>query len=279
MTDEQCSKTLASLLSMSNRNAVLGMHSNMDKVKTMATQLLEDNQIFQRDDSWAYSMRLEYARILHNRGLLNDAAAIQQSVLYWRRQHKEKEHPRLLVEALTSYAQSLTALGSVIKSRKLLEEGLDICKASFEPGSTHILDCKEALAALHDVEGNTKRAIEIIKEVLRIRQGSPGNTKSQIIGTMSDLAVYLALASRWKDSWETICLAVDFAKESLRYQDVVNLSVDLNASTLSGLMRIPVTERNGRVVALGRGGRVIATLNDERTWKTTIELGGNNSRS
>lgn len=260
MIDRQCSKILASLISTSNRNAVLGIQEDASKVRTIATHLLEDYQIFQRDESCAFSMRLEYARILHNHSLLNDAVAIQQSVLRWRRQHREEEDPRLLIEALHSYAHSLMALGNTSKSRDVLGEALNICNVSLKPQSMHTLACKEALAALHNSEGNTKEAIEISKEVLRAAQECADNLRSRIIGTMSDLAVYLALASHWKESWEMISRAKDFANNSLRQQDIANLSVHLNASTLSGLMRLPVTGRSRRIVAAQRGGRVIATV-------------------
>jgi hypothetical protein len=264
MTDAKCSKMLASLLSTSNRNAVLDMQDDTNKVRDIATQLLEDHQIFQRDDSCAFSMRLEYARILHNHRLLNDAVAIQQSVLRWRRQHREEEDPRLLIEALRSHALSLMALGSINKSRDVLDEALNVCKASLEPGSMHTLNCKEALAALHNSERNTKEAIEISKEVLRTVQECADSSQSQIISTMSDLAVYLALASHWEESWKMISDAKDFAKTCLRPQDIVDLSVHLNASTISKVMCLPQTERSGQVVAAERGGRVIATLRDKR---------------
>jgi tetratricopeptide (TPR) repeat protein len=264
MIDKQCSKILASLVSTSNRNAVLSMQDDTNKIRNIATQLLEDYQIFQRDDSCTFSMRLEYARILHNHRLLNDAIAIQQSVLRWRRQHREEEDSRLLIEALRSYALSLMALGSYSKSRDVLEEALNVCNASLKPESIHTLGCKEALAALRNSEGNTEEAIEISKEVLRTAQECADSSQSQIIGTMSDLAIYLALASRWKESWKTIGRAKDIAENSLRQQDIANLWVHLNASTLSGVMRLPVVERSGQVVAAERGGRVIATLRDKR---------------
>ena len=90
------------------------------------------------------------------------------------------------------------------------------------------------------------------------------SSQSQIIGAMSDLAVYLALASRWKESWNTIGRAKDIAENSLRQQDITNIWVHLNASTLSGVMRLSIVERSGQVVAVERGGRVIATLRDKR---------------
>ena len=264
MTDKECSEILASLISTSNRNTALGMQDDTNKVGTIAFQLLEDHQIFQRDDSCAFSMQLEYARILHNNMLLDDAVTIQQSVLDWRRQRREEEDPRLLIEALRSYALSLMALGSYSKSRDVLEEALNVCNASLKPESIHTLGCKEALAALRNSEGNTEEAIEISKEVLRTVQKCADSSQSQIISTMSDLAVYLALASHWEESWKMISDAKHFAKTCLRPQDIVDLSVHLNASTISKVMCLPQAERSGQVVAAERGGRVIATLRDKR---------------
>ena len=260
--DKHCSKILASLASTSNLNTVLGTQDDTNKVRT--TQLLEDYQIPQRNDSCAFSMLLEYARILHNHRLLKDAVAIQESVLGWRRQHREDEDSRLLIEALRSYALSLMALGKISESRDVLEEALKVCSVSLKPESIHTLGCKETLAALRNSEGNTEEAIEITKEVLSIAQDCADISKSQIIGTMSDLAVYLAVASHWEESWKTISGAKDFAKTCLRPQDIVDLSVHLNALTISQVMCLPHTERSGRVVAAERGGRVIATLSDKR---------------
>ena len=255
---------LTSLLSTSNRNAVLGIHDGTDKVITLATQLLEDYEILERLDSCAFSMRLKYARILHNHGSLNKAATIQQSVLHRRRQNKEKEDPQLLIEALRSYAWSLMALGDVYQSRGVLEEALDICEASLEPGSMHTLDCKRAVAALQNLEGSTTEAIKMSKEVLRAEQESSNHAKSRIVSIMSDLAVYLAIASHWEESWETISGAKDFAEKNLRQQDAVNLSVDLNTLTLSRVLRLPVAERSGQIIAAERGGRVIAIWDDKQ---------------
>lgn len=264
MIDAQCSKMLASLLSTSNRNAVLGIHDGTDKVITLATQLSEDYEIMERLDSCSISMRLKYARILHNHGSLNEAVTIQQSVLHRKRQNEEKEDPRLLIEALRSYAWSLMALGNVYRSRDALEEALDICEASPEHGNMHALDCKRALAALLNLEGSTTEAIKMSKEVLRAEQESSNHSKSRIVSIMSDLAVYLAIASHWEESWETISGAKDLAEKNLRQQDAVNLSVDLNASTLSGVMRLPEAERSEQIIAAERGGRVIAIWDDER---------------
>jgi tetratricopeptide (TPR) repeat protein len=246
------------------------MQDDTNKVGTIAFQLLEDHQIFQRDDSCAFSMQLEYTRILHNNRLLNDAVTIQQSVLDRQRQRREEEDPQLLIETLRSYALSLMALGRIRESRDVLDEALNVCNGSLKSESMRTLNCKEALAALHHSEGNAEEAIEISKEVLRTVQEYADSSQSQITGTMSDLAVYLALASRWKESLETIGRAKDIAKNSLRQHNIANLSVHLNASTLSGVMRLPVAERSGRIVAAQRGGRVIATLSDKRVVKEPL---------
>ena len=96
------------------------------------------------------------------------------------------------------------------------------------------------------------------------------SSQSQIIGTMSDLAVYLALAFHWEESWKLICNAEDFAKTCLRPQDIVGLSVHLNASTISKVMCLPQTERSGQVVAAERGGRIIATLRDKQAFEQLL---------
>jgi tetratricopeptide (TPR) repeat protein len=152
------------------------------------------------------------------------------------------------------------ALGDISEAKNLLKEALKICRTSLAPGNMHALDSKEALAVLHKIEGHTTEAIEVSNEVLRIRQESLGNTYPQTIGTMSDLALYLALASRWEESMEMIDRAKILARENLNNQDAVNITVHLNASYLSGLMCLPVTERGERVVAIERGGRILAIV-------------------
>jgi hypothetical protein len=53
----------------------------------------------------------------------------------------------------------------------------------------------------------------------------------------------------------------------------VNISVHLNASYLSGVVRLPVTERDERVVAVERGGRIIAIERGERgAWAPISNL-------
>jgi tetratricopeptide (TPR) repeat protein len=273
MTDVDCFQILASLLSTSNRNAVLGMQDGLDKAKIMAIQLLEDNQVLQTHDSRTYSMQLQYAQILHNHGSWNDAAVIQKSVLARRKQCEKCDDPEKLVEALRSYAQSLMKLGDVIESKRILEEALEICKASLKPENVHTLDCKEALAMLHKIEGHTEEAIKVSNEVLKTRRDSLGDTCPQTIGTLSDLAVYLALASHWEESMDMIDRARILATRNLNNQDVVNISVHLNASYLSGVVRLPVTERDERVVAVERGGRIIAIERGERgAWAPISNL-------
>lgn len=210
-------------------------------------------------------MQLQYAQILYNQGSLDEAAGIRRRVLDGRRQRTELEHPSKLVEALRSYAESLMVSGDAIEPRALLEEALDICKTSLEPENMHTLDCQKALAKLHKIEGRTAEAIKVGYEVLKIREESSGDTCPETIGIMSDLAVYLALASRWEESKEMIYRAEELAKENLSDHDAVKLSVALNASTLSGAMCLPAAESGERVAVTERGERVFATLRGERT--------------
>jgi tetratricopeptide (TPR) repeat protein len=265
MNDVECFQFLAGLLYQSSRHAVLQNNDGLDEAKTMATQLFADNKIFQRDDSRADSMQLQYAQILYNQGSLDEAARIRRLVLDAIRQRTELEHSWKLVEALRSYAESLMVSRDTAEPRALLKEALDICKTSLEPGNMHTLDCKRALAKLHKIEGRTEKAIEICYEVLKIEEEFSGDTYPDTIGTMSDLAVYLALASRWEESWEMIDRAVGLAEENLSDDDVVRLSVALNASFLIGAMCLPPEKRGERVVVIERGERVFATLRGERT--------------
>jgi tetratricopeptide (TPR) repeat protein len=266
MDDLSCFQYLAVLVFESNRHAILQYHRGLDEAKTMATQLFVDNKIFQRHDDLADAMQLQYAQILYNQGSLDEAARIRQLVLDATRQRTELEHSWELVEALRFYAESLMVSRDTAEPRALLKEALDICKTSLEPGNMHTLDCKRALAKLHKIEGRTEKAIEICYEVLKIEEEFSGDTYPNTIGTMSDLAVYLALASRWEESWEMNGRAVGLAKENLSDHDVVRLSVALNASFLIEAMCLSAAERHRRVVVVTeRGGRVFATLRGERT--------------
>ena len=124
---------LEGLLSTSNEHAVLGNQSGLDKAKTEATKAIEDNRIFERNDSSALSLQLIYAQILYNQRSLDDAARIRQDVSVRRRQNKEPEYPWKLVEALRSYAKLLMISGDTSESRALLKEALDICETSLKP--------------------------------------------------------------------------------------------------------------------------------------------------
>jgi tetratricopeptide (TPR) repeat protein len=233
-------RSLDGLLSTSSQHAVLGNQSGLDEAKTMATQLLKVNGIFERNDSPAFSLRLTYAQILYNQGSLDDAARIRQDVLAWRRRNKEPQYPWKLVEALRSYAESLMVPRDTTKLNQamaLLKEALIICETSLDPENMHTLDCKEALAELHKIEGRTAEAIKVGYEVLKIREKSSGDTYLKTMRTMSNLAVYLALASRWEESEQMISRAKRLANEHLN-----------NATSLSGAKRLPATERGGEVV-------------------------------
>ena len=265
MDDVNCFQYLAGLLFKSNRDAVLQNRYGLDEVKTMATQLFVENRILQRHDSRARFMQLEYADILYNHGSLDEAARIRKRVLDEMQRLTEPEDPWELVKALRSYAESLMVSGDTTGSRALLNEALDICKTSLEPEDMHTLDCQKALAKLNMMEGCIEKAIEVSREVLKVREESSGDTYSETTGAMSDLAVYLALVSRWEESMEMIYRAEGHAKENLSDNDVMKLSVALNSSSLIGAMCLPAAERGGRVVVTERGGRVFATLRDERT--------------
>lgn len=264
MDDSECLRYFSGLLSTSSRDAVLQSQGGLNEAKTMATRLYVDNRIFRRRDFRACSMQLQYAQILYNQGSLDEAAGIRRRVLDGRRQRTELEQPLELVEALRSYAESLMVSGDTTGSRALLNEALYICKTSLEPENMHTLDCQKALAKLHKIEGRTAEAIKVCYEVLKIREKSSGDTCPETIGTMSDLAVYLAFASRWEESMKTISCAEGLAKKNLGDHDVVKLSVALNASSLIGAMSLPAAERGGRVAVTERGERVFATLRGER---------------
>lgn len=263
MDDVHCRLYLASLLYKSSRDAVLQNQPGLDEVKTMATELFVENEIHQRHDSRALLMQLEYAEILYNHGSLDEAAEIRQRVLYEMQQLTEPEDPWKLVMALRSYAESLMASGDTTEPSALLKEALDICKTSLEPENMHTLDCQKALAKLHKIEGRIGEAIKVSKEVLEIREKSSGDTYPETTDAMSNLAVYLALASRWEESMDMISRAVDHAKENLSDNDVVKSSVIFNSSSIMGAMCLPAAERGGRVVFTERGGRVIVTLGGE----------------
>jgi tetratricopeptide (TPR) repeat protein len=124
---------LEGLLSTSNGHALLENQIGLDEAKTEATKAIEDNLIFERTDSSALSLQLIYAQILYNQGSRDDAARIRQDVSVRRRQNKEPEYHWRLVDALRSYADSLTVSGDTSESRALLKEALDICKPSLKP--------------------------------------------------------------------------------------------------------------------------------------------------
>jgi tetratricopeptide (TPR) repeat protein len=265
MDDLNCRHYLAVLLFQSDRDAILQDYRGLEEVKTKATQLFRENKILERHDPLACFMQLEYAEILYNHGSLDEAARIRQRVLDETRQCAEPDKPWRLVRALRSYAESLMVSGDTAGSRALLNEALVICKTSLEPENMHALECQKALAKLHKIDGRTAEAIEVSYDILKIQETSSGNTYPETTGAMSDLAVYLALASRWEESMEMICRAEGHAKENLSDNDVMKIPVALNSSFLIGAMCLPAAERDGRgVVVTERGGRVFATLRGER---------------
>jgi tetratricopeptide (TPR) repeat protein len=266
MGDVHCHLYLAGLLHQSSRYAVLQYRHGLDEAKARATQLFVDNKILQRHDSGARLMQLEYAQILYNQGSLNEAASIRRRVLDGGRQDTKAEHPWMLVKALRSYAESLMVLGNTTKLNQamaLLKEALDICKTSLDSDNMHTLDCQKALAKLHKIEGRTAKAIEVSREVLEIREKSLGDTYPETTGAMSDLAVYLALASRWEESMEMLRRAEGHAKENLSDDDIMRLSVALNTSSLIGAMCLRAAERRERLVFTERGEGVFVTLRGE----------------
>jgi len=263
MDDVNCFQYLAGLLFKSNRDAALQYHHGLDEAKIMATQLFVDNRILQRHNSPACYMQLDYAQILYNHGSLNEAARIRKRVLDEMRQRTKLVHPSKLVEALSSYAESLMVSGDNTEPSALLKKALDVCKTSLRPENMHTLNCQKALAKLHKMEGCTEKAIKVSREVLEIQEKSSDDTDPETAGAMSDIAVYLALASRWEESMDMIYRAEGHAKENLSDDNVVKFSVALNSSSLIRAMCLPAAERGGRVVVTERGGRVFATLRDE----------------
>ncbi|KAM0714561.1 hypothetical protein Q7P37_009857 [Cladosporium fusiforme] len=251
MDDPDLFFLLTPLASFSDRYAILQNHDDLDEAKYEATRLLVQNGISQRTDSRAFSLQLRIAHILHNQGSLDEAAEIRRSVLHQRRQHARREGPQKMSETLMSYAQSLMVLDKTNESRALLIEALEICESTFGPEDSNTLQCKKAMAELYRIEGRTTEAIDIGFEVLRILEES-GDPLSAI-GTMSDLAVYLALASREKESIQMLHRASSLATEHLPTNDAASLSIALNITAL-----VAATGKDGQIVACLRGGRVIA---------------------
>ena len=131
MNDEDYFAILRLLLDRSNHHARPRSQSGVDDASTEATQMPNRQYgiLSNRDDSEALEMRLLFAQILHNQGMLDKANKsslrkvdkIRRHVLFERQNRAKVDGASKLAKVLRSSAQSL---GTLIKTT---ESGL-FCK-------------------------------------------------------------------------------------------------------------------------------------------------------
>jgi tetratricopeptide (TPR) repeat protein len=199
------------------------------EAKALATELLGHQQENPKiRSSEALTTQLKLAHIAHIGGNFQEAAEMRRSVL----DHRTELDDCDLAEALEGHARSLMLLGKFGDSKKAFVEALNIYESSLGARDVATLACKTDLAEVCYSEGSVEDAIELGYEVLEIEKECWGETHPDTIGIRSDLAAYLACASRWEENKTQIDRAVELSRSHLGDENARTFQIVTNASSL-----------------------------------------------